>query len=207
MARPAPKTLVLANIVMPCVSAAVFVATALDDAWHLLAFAMAVIVLLGLTIVNLVAPAVLWRRHGVRSLIPLGVFIVVGGVCVVAGSTGYTAMNSQTPASATFLRGPTQRDLESAGNRLLNGGKPEEVSETLQKYGLAADVDTAGRVVTFRYYRMRSWTKYYFAPNGLPGPLVTEPRITGEDIPDWGGAAKDCAVRRIGSHARGASVV
>src|SRR5262249_34363962 len=71
LSDPNWKSLMIANVAMPVVTAVAVVATSLHDDLSMFTWFGAVVVALGLTIVNLVAPALLWRKHGPRALLPL----------------------------------------------------------------------------------------------------------------------------------------
>jgi hypothetical protein len=189
------KNLTIANVALPGAMAAAVIATALFDDLNMFVGMGSAVALFGLSIVNLVAPVLLWKRHGIRSLIPAATLVLAGLVGVWVAGAGERVILSRTPLSATFLRGKTQQELESVGYKLLARGDPGRTSATLENFEFTTDVDTAGRVVTFSHYRIRTWTNYYFAPYGLPGPLTTDARITAQDIPDWG------ALRRIARYA------
>ena len=181
------KSLLILNVVLPMLAAAATIATTLNDRALFLCLMAFVVVMLGLGIVNLVAPLLLWKRHGPKALVPLLSLILVGALSGATATYGSRAVLSGTPASPdTFIQGTAQRELEVAAHDLLSGVRTGRAGTTLTKYGLRADVDSTRRVVSFKHYRMRTWYEYLFAPDGLRPVYSTPPRLTEDDFVNWG---------------------
>jgi hypothetical protein len=182
------KNLILLNVIAPALVAAGLIAAARFDEVGFLLFLFSVVMLLGLSIVNLFAPILLWEREGPRSLVPVAVFVAAVSACGVVSGVGSRLVLAGTPSAPdTFLRGSTRTHLEALANELLDGGQSDRVEAGLRKYGfIRTSIDTVRRVVTLKYYRMRIWTEYLYAANGLPAAYSTEPRLTQDDFVNWG---------------------
>jgi hypothetical protein len=167
-------------------ASAVIAAARSDDAWLLVS--LAVVVLLGLVAVNLVAPFLLWKRHGARSLIVPISLLAAASLSGAVAAYGSRLAVAGTPLSPdSFMRGARQAEMERLASQLLSGGPDDRVRASLRRYGFRVTrVDSLRRVVTLGYYGLRTWHEYIYAANGLPAPHSTRPVLSVGDIVNWG---------------------
>jgi hypothetical protein len=169
------RKLTILNVAMPVLAAAAFVATTLDDFGNLLAFFAFVVVILGLAVVNLIAPLVWWRKIGSRAFVPLLVLLLAGVASGSAGLFGSDTVLARTPCKpATFFRDPVQRELEVAAHHALDGSRTPEQRARLSQMGFDRTwTDSTRRIVTFAHYRFRTWHEYIYVPGDAP----PDPRV------------------------------
>jgi hypothetical protein len=144
-----------------------------------LAFMVFIVVLLGLAAVNLVAPLVLWKSYGPRSLLAPLAFPATAALCGSAVIFGPRLVLASTPSSPdTFLRSGTQTELERVSDELLSGRSRVSIEHRLHDLGFSrVEVDTVGKAVLLGHYRRRTWYEYIYVSNGLPPTQWSRPEL------------------------------
>jgi hypothetical protein len=181
------RALCILNAAVPLSLAALCVAVVRDAdvaAFALGAFAVAAL-LLG--VASLLAPVLLWRRHGARALLPLGLLFAAVAGSGAAAMAGSRWMLAGTPAMPdTFLGERRQGELGSYAYYLLSEGGSDSIEARLRAEGFQRiEVDSARKVVTLSHAYARTWHDYLYSPSPLGAPYSTRPRLTLRDVPNW----------------------
>jgi hypothetical protein len=148
--------------------------------------------LLGLAIMNLVAPLLLWKQHRLRGLIPPALLAAAVASLLLGAGPATRFAQSGTPLSPeTFLTGARKQDLEGLASDLFAIGMPvievprersagtindppgvpggyRAIEERLRRQGFnrVTAIDSAG-IVLFHRHHGRMWHDYAFAARPL----------------------------------------
>jgi len=162
--------LMVLNVAAPLALAALCILTAGSDDFAVIALASFTATLLILAVLNVVAPFVLWRAHGAKSLLALAVFLAAAAVSAFAELHGSRAALAHTPMHPdAFLSAATESELEQMSEQLLAGNARSSIVERLGVYGFRrVEVDTARRTVLLGHARLRRWYEYVYSPDGTP---------------------------------------
>jgi len=181
------RALCILNVAWPLAMAALYVAVTRDADLAFFTFFGFAVVLCGLGVVNLVAPFLLWRRHGARALLPAGLFLVAAAVSAGATMAGSRWMLAGTPARPdTYLDERRQAELGSYAYYLLSEGGSDSIEARLHAEGFQrVKVDSVRKVVTLSHAYARTWHDYIYSPSPLGAPYSTRPRLTMGDVPNW----------------------
>lgn len=175
------------NVVLPAGAFALLVFATPDTNSAFFAFLGLVVVLVGLGIVNLVAPFLLWRQDGQRALLPLAIFVLVAGLCAFGMRPAMTWRLRNTPVQPeTFLAGDRKAALEAFALRLLAGGSPDSIPDTVRAFHFQrVVVDPAKGTVLLGHVYGRVWHEYLYAASELPPPYTSPVAIDAASAGDW----------------------
>jgi hypothetical protein len=216
------KVLITFNFVIGILFAGITVAS---EKWESL-FLLGLFPFLGfgvLALFNIASIFVLWKRHHLRALIPLGTLALsVAASFLIAGFGANLILRNTPTRPDSFFKNQTKAELTDAAEHLVgNGfkeiilqpGKPAEVHmiagrqrkeidprilAVLSKYGFArASIDDRQEIAMFSYYHFRTSSDYIWAKNGLSEPDLMPSTITEVDIEDW------TELTRIAKHSEG----